>query len=161
MPPEKSKDKPNSIDEEISRLKHSIRVLEKTLQVEKKLAQEYYAELCVKIRECEDLKTDYVTLERKLDCLQEMSDIQDELVHSNKNLAAAEKTLISYKNKIDNLEVYKERAIELESKVKDVVQSQTTQHEQVSDRGVRGPTNCRWIYLSPLEILYNLILIHN
>ena len=85
--------------------------------MEKKLAQEYYAELCIKIKECEDYKRDYCQLERKLDCLRQMNDIQDELAHANINLATAEKSLANYKNKIESLVEYKERAIKLEGEL--------------------------------------------
>lgn len=101
--------------EEISRLKHSVRVLEGTLKVEKKLAQEYYTELCSKILECEVLKNSHSQLERKLDCLKEMGDIQDELDHATVSLTMAEKSIMNYKNKIEVLEGYKEKTTELEA----------------------------------------------
>lgn len=110
-------------------MKHSLRVLEGTLQVEKKLAQEYYTELCTKIQEHEDLKKDYYKLERKLDCLQDMADLQDELAHTASSLAVAEKSIVTYKSKIQSLEQYKEKAHGLESKL-DVLRSEVASCEE-------------------------------
>lgn len=83
--------------------------------MEKKLAQEYYTELCCKLQECEVLKSSHSQLERKLDYLKEMGDIQDELSHATVSLAAAEKSIVSYKNKVEVLEGYKDRTTELEA----------------------------------------------
>lgn len=105
--------------EEISRLKHSVRVLEGTLQVEKKLAQEYYTELCSKIQECEEMKNHQNQLDRKLECLQQMSDIQDELAHAMRSLTAAEQSNMALQSKLENMEAYKEKATELEAKMSD------------------------------------------
>lgn len=116
--------------EEISRMQHSVRVLQGTLQVEKKLAQEYYTELCAKIQECENWKKGHYQLERKLDGLQEISDIQDELSQATSNLALAEKAIASYKSKVESLEVYKKRSIELESKMSDLESRATLGDEQ-------------------------------
>lgn len=91
--------------------------MEGTLQVEKKLAEEYYTELCTKIEEHEVLKKDYCQLERKLDCLQDMADLQDELSHATSSLAAAEKAISSYKSKVESLEEYREKATTLERRV--------------------------------------------
>lgn len=116
--------------EDISRMKHSVRVLQGTLQVEKKLAQEYYTELCTKIQECENMKKDHYQLERKLDGLQEISDIQDELSHATSNLALAEKTIASYKSKVETLEVYKKKNVELEDKISDFESRAALRNEQ-------------------------------
>jgi chromosome segregation ATPase len=115
--------------EEISRMKHSLRVLEGTLQVEKKLAQEYYTELCTKIQEHEDLKKDYCQLERKLDCLQGMKDLQEELDHTANKLDVAEKTLTTYEAKVHSLEEYKEKAEDMETKLR-ILQSQVSSAEE-------------------------------
>ena len=116
--------------EDISRMKHSVRVLQGTLQVEKKLAQEYYTELCAKIQECENLKKDRYQLERKLDGLQELSDIQDELSHATNNLVLAEKTIAGYKSKVETMEVYRRKAIELENKMSDLESRASLADEQ-------------------------------
>ncbi len=110
-------------------MKHSLRVLEGTLEVEKKLAQEYYTELCTKIQEHEDLKKNYCQLEGKLDCLRDMADLQDELAHTATSLALAEKSILTCKSKIESLEVHKERAISLESKITDL-ESQVASHDE-------------------------------
>ena len=100
-------------------MKHSLRVLEGTLQVEKKLAHEYYSELCAKIEEYEDLKKDFYQLERekKMGCLQDVKDLRDELEHTSTKLALAEKSLVTCNNKIQSLEVYKVKAKDLEHQV--------------------------------------------
>ena len=110
-------------------MKHSVRVLEGTLQVEKKLAQEYYTELCSRIEEHESLRKDYCQLERKLECLQDVKDMQDELDHATSSLAAAEKSILAYKSKVEGLEVYKERALALESQVA-VLESKVVLNEE-------------------------------
>lgn len=104
-------------NEEVSRLRHSVRVLQGTLQVEKQLAHEYYTELCSKIQEYEDLNTDYNRLERKLDRLQHLSDVEDELTHATACLASAEREIAGYKAKIESLEGCKQMIIELEGKL--------------------------------------------
>lgn len=123
--------------EEISRIKHSLRVLQGTLQVEKKLAQEYYTELCTKIQEHEDLKKDYFQLERKLDCLQGMNDLQDELAHATSSLASAEKTILTYKNKIESLEEYQEKATYLEGKLA-TLESEIGSHDEYKIVSILG-----------------------
>lgn len=109
----------NQESEELSRLRHSIRVLDGSLKVETKLAEEYYAEMCAKIEECEKIKIDYCQLESKLECLHHMNDIQDELAQANMNLAAAQKSLANYKGQAQSMERYKEKALDLEIKLKD------------------------------------------
>lgn len=125
--------------EEVSRLKHSVRVLEGTLQVEKKLAQEYYTELCGKIQECEELRNGYGQLERKVECLREMGDVRDELDQANLSLAAAEKSVLSYKSKIEVLEGYKEKTAELEATLKSCQRKAAMSEDY---RVVSGKKNC-------------------
>lgn len=102
---------------EISRLRHSVRVLEGTLQVEKKLVQEYYDELCIKIQELEDLRKEHALMQKKVSCLQGMADLQDELAHTNARLVAAEKDIVSYRSEVANLAAAKEKVAELEGKM--------------------------------------------
>lgn len=104
-------------EQEISRLKHSVRVLEGTLQVEKKLVQEYYEELCSKMEELESVRHAHTLLERKMGCLQNMTDLQDELSHTTAQLASAEKAIVNYQNKIVSLEGSREKLLELEGKL--------------------------------------------
>ncbi len=85
--------------------------------MEKKLVQEYYDELCTKMQEVEELKRVHSQLERKVGRLQNMTDLQDELAHTTTRLAAAEKAIVGYKNKIAGLECVKERMTELEGKI--------------------------------------------
>lgn len=106
--------------EEISRLKHGIRVLEGTLRMEKKLAQEYYSELCTKTQDYEELKQEHCQLERKLENFQCIGDLQEELAHANMKLAVAEKSLASYKSKAESSEEWKEKASVLEREVSDL-----------------------------------------
>lgn len=117
-------------------MKHSLRVLEGTLQVEKKLAQEYYTELCAKIEEHEDWKKDYYQLERKLECLQDVTDLRDELEHTSTKLAMAEKSLAACNNKIQSLETYKVKAEDLERQV-ETLQSEMKSCEEY--KIVRAP----------------------
>ena len=105
--------------EELLLHRHSIRVLEGSLKLETKLAQEYYTEMCSKIEECERMKKEYCQLESSLQCLHHMNDIQDELAHANMNLAIAQKSLAKYKGQAQSLEQYKAKVLELESKLKD------------------------------------------
>lgn len=103
----------------MSRLGHNVRVLKSSLDMETKLAREYYTEWCAKIKECERLKEDYCQLEKKLECLHQMNDLQDELAHANMNLAAARKSLADYKGRAESLGRYKEKVVDLECKLKD------------------------------------------
>lgn len=98
-------------------MRHSVRVLEGSLQVEKKVAQEYYNELCSKIQDYEELKAAHCQLERKLESLHEMKDIQDELDHTSLSLSSAEKSVQAYKGKVESLEVYKRKASEMEDRL--------------------------------------------
>lgn len=129
---------------EISRLKHSLRVTEGTLQVEKKLAEEYYTELCTKIEEHEVLKKDYCQLERKVDCLRDMADLQDELAHATSSLASAEKAISSYKTKVESLEQYKEKATTLERKLASLQSNIASCDEYKIVRILAAP--CAWKY---------------
>ena len=60
--------------EELSLLRHKVRVLKGSLDMENKLARDYYNELCAKVEEHEQLKKSYCKLESKLECQQQLSD---------------------------------------------------------------------------------------
>jgi len=90
--------------------------------VETKLARDYYNELCSKIEEHEQLKKNYFQLESKLGCLQELADLRDELAHTSVDLASAQKALVSYKDRAESVERYKEKVADLEAKMMDYEQ---------------------------------------
>ena len=120
--------------EELSRLKHNIRVLETTLKMEKNTISEYYTEIVSKTEEYEQLRNSYSQLESKLECLQRMNDVQDELAHTKIELVAANKKLAVSKGKEKSLEEHKEKVADLERKVKDfdVIRSQLDESKLVS-----------------------------
>ena len=125
-------------------------MLEGTLQVEKKLAQEYYTELCSKIQECEELKNSHSQLERKLECLHEMSDVQDELAHMTLSLAAAEKSIAGYRNRIEVLEGYKEKAAEMEAMMRtyETKAAQCEEYHKVGELFLFGDLHYFYLYYS-------------
>ena len=108
--------------EELSLLRHNVRVLKGSLEVETKLARDYYNEVCAKIEEHEQLKKNYFQLESKLGCLQELEDLKDELAHTSVDLASAQKALVSYMDRAASAERYKEKVADLEEKLKDYEQ---------------------------------------
>ncbi len=96
-----------------------MRVLRGSLDVETKLARDYYNELCVKLEEHEQLKKCYCQLQSKLECLHQMDDIRDELAQTSKDLADAQKSLVIYRDRAEALDRYKDKVADLETMVKD------------------------------------------
>ena len=102
---------------EVNRLKHTVRVLEGALKIEKGHVRDYDEELHTKIKELEELKVDYGKIVKKVELLHDMTDLKDELAHSNECLAKAEKTIVDYKRQLSSLEGAKEKVVELENQV--------------------------------------------
>lgn len=139
---------PEDQSEEMCVLEHRIRVLQSTvdnqnnrikvlqtkLDDQENLLQECSAQLISKTEEHSSLESSYHKLLDKLQQLEEVKDLQDELDHRNEDLKKAEKSLSRYQSEVEALQGYRKKATELEKKVMyyETVETKAKENEQVS-----------------------------
>ena len=89
------------------------------MDTNKKTAADYYSDLCAKSEHCETLLAEKNQLLAKIDQLEKFRDLQDELDQAKLNLSKAEKSVERLYAEKESLVCYKDRAKQLEDKVKD------------------------------------------
>ena len=119
----------NTVD---NQTKH-IKVLQTKLDDQDNLFQECSAQLISKTEEHSSLESNYHKLLDKLQELEEVKDLHDELDQCNADLKRVEKSLARYQAEVESLQGYKKMAVESEKKLEYYVsvESKSQDNEQV------------------------------
>lgn len=118
--------------EELLKLQHKVRVLEKSLQNEQTLSQEMHAALCQREQEYHDLEAGYQKAQLMAEKARELADVQDELQTVTKALEKSEKNIQRFQREVEEQLMCRDR--EMEQKMSEIshLETENTQLKEVS-----------------------------
>ena len=101
-----------ALPEEVLKLQHRVRVLEKSLLNEQALSQEMHTALCQREREFHELEASYQQLQVMAEKANELSDVQDELETVTKELEKSKKNVQRLQREVEEQQTSQEKMTE-------------------------------------------------
>ena len=130
------------LPEEVLKLQHRVRVLERSLLNEQTLSQEMHATLCQKEREIHEIRTSLQRAESLAGKARELGDVQDELQTVVKALDRSEKAVQRLQREMEEQRINQEEEVEkdmseinrLETENSQLKEVNSKSHTHISDR---------------------------
>ena len=122
----------NGSSEELLRLQHKVRVLEKSLQNEQTLSQEMHAALCQREQEYRELESSHQKAQVMAEKARELSDVQDELETTTKALEKSQKSLQRFQREVEEQQMCRDRELEEKLSAISHLETENTQLKEVS-----------------------------
>ena len=120
-----------ALPEEVLKLQHKVRVLEKSLNNEQTLSQEMHAALCQREREYHDLEVSYQKAQGMADKAQELMDVQDELQVMTTALEKSDKSVQRLQREIEEQRTWWDKEIEQRESRISHLEAENTQLKEV------------------------------
>ena len=133
----------NSADqlEEILRLKHRVRVLERSLANEQTLSQEMHAALCQKERETQELQGQLHKTRDAAERARELADVQDELQTVSEALERSEKCVLRLQREVEEQQQSQEEELGKREADSEHFKTENCQLKEVS---LKTTVNCHF-----------------
>ena len=120
------------LPEEVLRLQHRVRVLEKSLLNEQSLSQEVHAALCQREREMRELEASHQRALVMAERTRELSDVQDELQMVNKELERSEKNVQRLRRELEEKQTIRDRTMEEKALEMNRLETENAQLKEVN-----------------------------
>ena len=122
------------LPEEVLKLQHRVRVLERSLLNEQTLSQEMHATLCQKEREIHETRTSLHRVESLAEKARELGDVQDELQTVVKALDRSEKAVQRLQRETEEQRVNQEEEVEKDMSEINRLETENSQLKEVSSK---------------------------
>ena len=144
--------------EEVLRLKHRVRVLEKSLLNEQTLSQEMHAALCQKEAELHEVEASLQKARAAAEKARELADVQDELQTAERALERSEKTVQRLQREAEEQRVGREQEMEQKTAENSRLESEIFQLKEVGicSREESPPSRCVSLQLLEKEVAEQL-----